>query len=214
MLSIAEWTDRALALSSPKKLTSSASFSPSIRISLRLKIHQAQAKNFCRVLDIRVAQIVVTGVRTANRRDRFLIVAVDCRLCQVMPQGIGKHQIVALPSAACHETLLCLFRLAMTQVGDHHRRRHQCAAATILGRNQLVGRKALFLMKLELLVHGDHAVVKVYTIPGQSQCLALPQDKEQRGQKEILKGMSLNDPDKSGHIVLIQRLDFCFLPSR
>ena len=58
MLSIAEWTDRALALSSPMKLTSSASFSPSIRISLRLKIHQAQAKNFCRVLDIRVPQIV------------------------------------------------------------------------------------------------------------------------------------------------------------
>ena len=47
-----------MALSYPKKLTSSASFSPSIRISLRLKIHQAQAKNFCRVLDIRVAQVV------------------------------------------------------------------------------------------------------------------------------------------------------------
>ena len=47
-----------MALSSPMKLTSSASFSPSIRISLRLKIHQAQAKNFCRVLDIRVTQIV------------------------------------------------------------------------------------------------------------------------------------------------------------
>ena len=58
MLSIAEWTDRALALSSPMKLTSSASFSPSIRISLRLKIHQAQAKNFCRVLDIRVSEIM------------------------------------------------------------------------------------------------------------------------------------------------------------
>lgn len=58
MLSIAEWTDRALALSSPMKLTSSASFSPSIRISLRLKIHQAQAKNFCRVLDIRVAEVM------------------------------------------------------------------------------------------------------------------------------------------------------------
>ena len=40
------------------KLTSSASFSPSIRISLRLKIHQAQAKNFCRVLDIRVTQVM------------------------------------------------------------------------------------------------------------------------------------------------------------
>ena len=47
-------------MSYPKKLTSSASFSPSIRISLRLKIHQAQAKNFCRVLDIRVAQVVET----------------------------------------------------------------------------------------------------------------------------------------------------------
>ena len=45
-------------MSSPMKLTSSASFSPSIRISLRLRIHQAQAKNFCRVLDIRVAQVV------------------------------------------------------------------------------------------------------------------------------------------------------------
>ena len=44
------------------KLTSSASFSPSIRISLRLKIHQAQAKNFCRVLDIRVAQVVETDM--------------------------------------------------------------------------------------------------------------------------------------------------------
>ena len=58
MLSIAEWTDRALALSSPMKLTSSASFSSSIRISLRLRIHQAQAKNFSRVLDIRVPQIM------------------------------------------------------------------------------------------------------------------------------------------------------------
>ena len=45
-------------MSSLMKLTSSASFSPSIRISLRLKIHQAQAKNFCRVLDIRVPQVV------------------------------------------------------------------------------------------------------------------------------------------------------------
>ena len=62
MFSIAEWTDRASALSYPKKLTSSASFSPSIRISLRLKIHQAQAKNFCRVLDIRVPEIMKTKV--------------------------------------------------------------------------------------------------------------------------------------------------------
>ena len=66
MLSIAEWTDRASALSSPMKLTSSASFSPSIRISLRLKIHQAQAKNFCRVLDIRVAQVMEPVMRNTR----------------------------------------------------------------------------------------------------------------------------------------------------
>ena len=63
MRSIAEWADWASVLSSPMKLTSSASFSPSIRISLRLRIHQAQAKNFCRVLDIRVSKLVKTDVR-------------------------------------------------------------------------------------------------------------------------------------------------------
>ena len=42
----------------PKMQKSSASFSQSIRNRLRLKNLQAQAKNFCRVLDIRVAQIM------------------------------------------------------------------------------------------------------------------------------------------------------------
>ena len=78
MLSIAEWTDRALALSSPMKLTSSASFSPSIRISLRLKIHQAQAKNFCRVLDIRVANVVEANLRTVEPADQCLEVDIQC----------------------------------------------------------------------------------------------------------------------------------------
>ena len=42
----------------PKMQKSSASFSQSIRNRLRLKNLQAQAKNFCRVLDIRVSEIV------------------------------------------------------------------------------------------------------------------------------------------------------------
>ena len=82
MLSIAEWTDRALALSSPMKLPSSASFSPSIRISLRLKIHQAQAKNFCRVLDIRVAQIV--------KADTLHLVC-DQKIREMLAQEIGPN---------------------------------------------------------------------------------------------------------------------------
>ena len=42
----------------PKMQKSSASFSQSIRNRLRLKKLQAQAKNFCRVLDIRVPKIM------------------------------------------------------------------------------------------------------------------------------------------------------------
>ena len=42
----------------PKMQKSSASFSQSVRNRLRLKKLQAQAKNFCRVLDIRVAEAV------------------------------------------------------------------------------------------------------------------------------------------------------------
>ena len=52
-----------MASSFPKMQKRSASFSQSIRNRLRLKKLQAQAKNFCRVLDIRVPQIV-----EANRR--------------------------------------------------------------------------------------------------------------------------------------------------
>ena len=45
----------------PKMQKSSASFSQSIRNRLRLKNLQAQAKNFCRVLDIRVAEHMESG---------------------------------------------------------------------------------------------------------------------------------------------------------
>ena len=56
----------------PKTRKSSASFSQSIRNRLRLKKLQAQAKNFCRVLDIRVSQIVDSNdldtIRLAAKR--------------------------------------------------------------------------------------------------------------------------------------------------
>lgn len=42
----------------PKMQKSSASFSQSVKNRLRLKKLQAQAKNFCRVLDIRVAKVM------------------------------------------------------------------------------------------------------------------------------------------------------------
>ena len=47
-----------MVFSLPMILKNSASFSQSIRNRLRLKNLQAQAKNFCRVLDIRVPEIM------------------------------------------------------------------------------------------------------------------------------------------------------------
>ena len=47
-----------MVFSLPMILKNSASFSQSIRNRLRLKNLQAQAKNFCRVLDIRVSEVV------------------------------------------------------------------------------------------------------------------------------------------------------------
>ena len=41
---------------------------------------------------IAVPQIMVTGIGPPNRRNRFLIVAVDRRLRQVMPKRIVKMQ--------------------------------------------------------------------------------------------------------------------------
>ena len=51
-----------MASSFPKMQKGSANFSQSIRNRLRLKNLQAQAKNFCRVLDIRVSQVVKSDV--------------------------------------------------------------------------------------------------------------------------------------------------------
>ena len=54
-----------MVFSLPMILKNSASFSQSIRNRLRLKNLQAQAKNFCRVLDIRVAEVVEPNFRDA-----------------------------------------------------------------------------------------------------------------------------------------------------
>ena len=82
------------------KLTSSASFSPSIRISLRLKIHQAQAKNFCRVLDIRVSEVVKPDVlRADGLQDLLMGVAEGVRVEH--GAGLGRHEQVGTVGVLC-----------------------------------------------------------------------------------------------------------------
>ena len=92
MRSIAEWADWASVLSSPMELTSSASFSPSIRISLRLKIHQAQAKNFCRVLDIRVPEIMHSNDFQVIPLEKFLKVTSNIIWLEQRSHVIDKHE--------------------------------------------------------------------------------------------------------------------------
>ena len=81
-------------MSYPKKLTSSASFSPSIRISLRLKIYQAQAKNFCRVLDIRVAQGVEGKVSDVGILQQAVVVILESFLLKVVTKLVGDDEAI------------------------------------------------------------------------------------------------------------------------
>ena len=69
----------------PKMQKSSASFSQSIRNRLRLKKLQAQANNFCRVLDIRVAQIMEPDVRQSRLFQQHLHPVVG---------GTGTHRFL------------------------------------------------------------------------------------------------------------------------
>lgn len=95
-------------MSSPKKLTSSASFSPSIRISLRLKLHQAQAKNFCRVLDIRVTQVV--------EADRTQTVFLQ-QLRELLGNVVGADDVPNLVHTQIAEIIPVVAFTAQTAVG-------------------------------------------------------------------------------------------------
>ena len=95
-----------MALSSPMKLTSSASFSPSIRISLRLKIHQAQAKNFCRVLDIRVPEIVEADMPQTFQFQQLAEIAAEIPGIKNVPHYIHEHIAVVFPVVAVAADLL------------------------------------------------------------------------------------------------------------
>lgn len=70
----------------PKMQKSSASFSQRIRNRLRLKKLQAQAKNFCRVLDIRVTKIVETDLLVSR--------AFQCGLHPLIDRGWVARLIV------------------------------------------------------------------------------------------------------------------------
>ena len=193
MLSIAEWTDRALALSSPMKLTSSASFSPSIRISLRLKIHQAQAKNFCRVLDIRVPQIM--------KSDTLAVCPLQYRL-KPPSRHAGCDRSVRLHRGRKHPAGVHLFAV-FPQHGQHRRRQHQLSDRCLgFGRDDL----QFAVYRVRLLVDGQHAGFKVQIPPLKRYQFTPPQAGAEIQQEQFVVPVRLRLNEKFLQFLPIQHL--------
>ena len=139
------------------KLTSSASFSLSIRISLRLKIHQAQAKNFCRVLDIRVSNVMHPYPLHARCLAAILHFVIQKAL------GVGKQPIIILQSVAMGHILL---QTAAKTVGNRD--------STDAFRCFRSGDNILFAEALIALVHRQGLLLEVDVRRCECQQLSLP----------------------------------------
>ncbi len=110
------------------KLTSSASFSPSIRISLRLKIHQAQAKNFCRVLDIRVPEIMIPDLPHPLRLEQLRKALCDVVGLDQIANLIDTYilKIVLDVAASAQAAVFLLFFFQRKKSFPHERNKRQC----------------------------------------------------------------------------------------
>ena len=166
-------------MSSPMKLTSSASFSPSIRISLRLKIHQAQAKNFCRVLDIRVAQIVKANVPQNVLLQQLAEIGGNASGIEDIAHGIHKNIAVilfAVAISAYAPILLLLLPQRQQLFPDVADQRQGAQAGFRLG---TVGADdftfAVYLCVGYNVLNGDGVPLKVDGVPFQPQRLAAAQ---------------------------------------
>ena len=84
-----------MASSFPKMQKSSASFSQSIRNRLRLKNLQAQAKNFCRVLDIRVSELMEADVFQSGILEDLLMELYH-RIGVIHPTGCRRGEPVRI----------------------------------------------------------------------------------------------------------------------
>ena len=167
------------------------------------------------MLDIRVTQVVETGVGTTDGRDDALVLAVDCRLCQVCPEFVGKDQTLRiLPVTAQQKLLLHLPSALLLQPGKDSLCRGDGTASAILWRNKLIALAPLVLMQLHLLFHRDETWMKVDAVPRQAQYLALPHTGEQRQDKQRFKAASLYSGQKRGDLRIVKGLDLLALYPR
>ena len=157
-----------MASSFPKMQKRSASFSQSIRNRLRLKKLQAQAKNFCRVLDIRVAQIV-----EANGLQTMLVQKATPHSCKRLGTVfaavfLGENQTGILKGwTHCQFVAdvlgVCLFQLC------HHLGSH-CQITDTGGTLGSLSQGTLVSDDL-ILANMDNSVDEVYMLPAQGKNL-------------------------------------------
>lgn len=162
-----------------------------------------------------MAQVVETGIGTTDGRNNALVLTIDCRLCQVRPELVGKDQpLRILPVTAQQKLLLHLPSALLLQPGQYSLRCGDGAASSILRRNKLIALAPLVLMQLHLLFHRDDTCMKVDAVPRQTQYLALTHTGEQRQDKQCFKAVSLYSGQKCRDLSVIKRLDFLTLYPR
>ena len=198
--------DRALALSSPTKLTSSASFSPSIRISLRLKIHQAQAKNFCRVLDIRVAQIVEPNLAQTVLPDQVGEPLRDPIRAYQPAELIDADIVVvfAVVAALEHSAVQVLLFPFLAQHFIHRVRQRQCAAAGFVFHflHWFDDDLAVFLILNDFCVEQYGFLFPVYSRPPCAQRLAAAQPQAACQHDRRVDNIPADEPQHSDQFFL------------
>ena len=197
-----------MASSFPKMQKSSASFSQSIRNRLRLKKLQAQAKNFCRVLDIRVTQAVKIKVFNAQLGLDDVVAVLGCpgldigAVCtqgnqvQLLGAGFAEQVIAVLVVAAVSGTeaqaALQLACVLPTQDRPDCVVQRNCTGGFVFGLSDEPA--ADVLHPLHLSLDGERSLLQVNVLPHETEHLAQPESAVIRQHHRQVAGVSFREP--------------------
>ena len=141
----------------PKMQKSSASFSQSIRNRLRLKNLQAQAKNFCRVLDIRVPQIMEANFWPAKLLCKLLDPPINRTIIQMLADAVGEYKVhIVILEFAAEQMPLSLSGFHLPQKLQHLLGGNNGSDLAVLCGNKFITTADPFLAHaLKLLMNED-----------------------------------------------------------
>ena len=166
-----------------------------------MKIHQAQAKNFCRVLDIRVPEIVIPDLSHPLRLEQLRKALCDIvRLYQIanlIDTYILKIFLDVAASAQAAVFLLLFFQGEKSF--PHERNKRQCSH-TRFGLSRVRCNQnalAVEITRSNRVTDRDGVLVKVDGIPFQTDCFTPAQAVERTEQNRKLKFAAFCSLEKS-----------------